>query len=572
MRLRARWLVVAGAVPIAAYAIFLVSRPSLERRIRLRLGREAAEAGLSLTVGELRLTPGLRLELRDVLLERAGRLQIAAHTLDLRPRVSFRGLLGRATTVSFGKLIVRVRPGVELDVAPSRWVLESRSDGQRLSRLAAGGQLQIVSAWSSGRRRVSLRAEGVQLSDLVDVLIFGCPAFDPGILDAEVQVEEGQGDTMAALFRVSLRGLALASLANLGEPRCPSGFGAPADIVLEVEAAVHPRAGRLRAERLRVRLGEAEASGRLAIANGWSDPTIELDLEVERLELARLLVTAGLEPPAEDLGSAALTVHLSGRLRDPANLVVTQRVDFTPPPRVPPSLERLRGPFVHSTEAFDGRPVAIEVSPDSPDFVALSEVPPLFLRALLTAEDAGFYSHPGIDLRELPSAIAKNLSRGGFVRGASTISQQVVKNLFLSKEKTIGRKLEEVSLALLLDATLGKSRLLEIYLNIVEWGPGLYGLRPAARHYFGVEPQALTPKQMVFLVSLLPGPVKYQHSFEDGVPTPYFDGLMATLLAKLAAASALSEAEYVAALAAPLGLQIASEPPETGSARLAETH
>jgi membrane peptidoglycan carboxypeptidase len=68
---------------------------------------------------------------------------------------------------------------------------------------------------------------------------------------------------------------------------------------------------------------------------------------------------------------------------------------------------------------------------------------------------------------------------------------------------------------------------------------------------------------MVFLVSLLPGPVKYQGSFEDGVPTPYFDGLMATLLAKLAAASALSEAEYVAALAAPLGLQIAPEPLET---------
>ena len=325
---------------------------------------------------------------------------------------------------------------------------------------------------------------------------------------------------------------------------------------MDAEAVIRPRAGLLRAERLRITAGEAEASGRLALANGWSDPRIELDLEVARLELARLLATAGLELPAEDLGSAALAAQVSGRLLDPATLVVTQQLDFTPPARVPPALSRLRGPFVHRAEAFDGSTVVIDVSPDSPDFVPLEEVPPLFLRALLIAEDAGFYGHPGIDLRELPGAIARNLSRGGFARGASTLSQQLAKNLFLSKQKTIGRKLEEVSLASLLDATLGKSRLLEIYLNVVEWGPGLYGLRPATRHYFGVEPQALTPKQMVFLVSLLPGPVKYQRSFEGGVPTPFFEGLMATLLVKLASVSALSEAEQMAALAAPLGLRI----------------
>ena len=75
--------------------------------------------------------------------------------------------------------------------------------------------------------------------------------------------------------------------------------------------------------------------------------------------------------------------------------------------------------------------------------------------------------------------------------------------------------------------------MLEIYLNVIEWGPGLYGLRPAARHYFGKEPQELTPKQMAFLVSLIPGPLKYQRSFAGGIPTPFFDGLMTTLLAKL---------------------------------------
>ena len=75
--------------------------------------------------------------------------------------------------------------------------------------------------------------------------------------------------------------------------------------------------------------------------------------------------------------------------------------------------------------------------------------------------------------------------------------------------------------------------MLEIYLNVIEWGPGLYGLRPAARHYFGKEPRQLTPKQMAFLVSLIPGPLKYQRSIATGMPTPFFEGLMTTLLGKL---------------------------------------
>jgi membrane peptidoglycan carboxypeptidase len=97
---------------------------------------------------------------------------------------------------------------------------------------------------------------------------------------------------------------------------------------------------------------------------------------------------------------------------------------------------------------------------------------------------------------------------------------------------------------------------LEIYLNVIEWGPGVYGLRPAARHYFAREPMRLTPKQMAFLVSLVPGPIKYQRSFEGGVVTPFFEGLVATLLAKLRSVDALTEEEYAAALAEPLGLRV----------------
>jgi membrane peptidoglycan carboxypeptidase len=192
-------------------------------------------------------------------------------------------------------------------------------------------------------------------------------------------------------------------------------------------------------------------------------------------------------------------------------------------------------------------------------------VPPLFVRTLLIGEDANFYGHPGIDLKEIPVAVASDLATGTFVRGASTIPQQLAKNLFLSREKTVSRKLQELALALLLDSSLGKSRVLEIYVNVIEWGPHLYGLRPAARHYFGKEPGELTPRQMAFLVALVPGPLKYQRSFADGTPTPFLEGRMAALLAKLQSVGALSDEEYEQALAGPLDLRVEGPEPRPPS-------
>jgi membrane peptidoglycan carboxypeptidase len=170
------------------------------------------------------------------------------------------------------------------------------------------------------------------------------------------------------------------------------------------------------------------------------------------------------------------------------------------------------------------------------------------VRTLLLAEDSAFFSHAGLDLSELPKALAANLTQGGAVRGASTITQQLAKNLFLSREKSLTRKLQELVLAFLPESALGKDRILEIYLNVIEWGPGLHGLRPAARHYFGKEPQQLSPKEMAFLVVLIPGPIKYQRSFNQGALSSGLEPLVANLLAKLRSVDALSEEEYAAAL------------------------
>ena len=209
------------------------------------------------------------------------------------------------------------------------------------------------------------------------------------------------------------------------------------------------------------------------------------------------MATFPAEAPADRgstaLGSAALGVRVAGRLSDPESFKVVQKVEFTPPSRALPAIERLAGDFSARGRRAGRLAQRHRVSPASPDFIAFWEVPPLFVQTLLVGEDAGFFGHRGVDLGELPAAILTNWARGEPARGASTITQQLARNLFLSREKQLGRKLHELCLALLLESRLSKQRILEIYLNIIEWGPGLHGLRPASRRYFGMEPAELTP-------------------------------------------------------------------------------
>ncbi|HEY2535226.1 MAG TPA: biosynthetic peptidoglycan transglycosylase [Xanthobacteraceae bacterium] len=284
---------------------------------------------------------------------------------------------------------------------------------------------------------------------------------------------------------------------------------------------------------------------------------------MQRLDFAQLLSASGLAVPESlgfapggdhDLGSATIDMRVRGRVSDPASLSVSQRINFTPPRQMPPGIARLRGDFIFSSTEGAGPHRPIDVSLASPDFIALRDIPPLFVRTLLLAEDAGFYGHRGIDLRELPTALLTNWSRGGATRGASTITQQLAKNLFLSRDKQFGRKLEELAITFLLESALGKNRILEIYLNIIEWGPDLRGLRPAAHTYFGREPQALTPAEMAFLVAIIPGPIKYQSSFAHGSPGPGLRSLIDALLGKLRSVDAIGEEEYRRALGEPIAV------------------
>jgi membrane peptidoglycan carboxypeptidase len=128
----------------------------------------------------------------------------------------------------------------------------------------------------------------------------------------------------------------------------------------------------------------------------------------------------------------------------------------------------------------------------------------------------------------------RNLEEGRYVVGASTISMQLAKNLYLQREKTIARKVQEVILTWWLENALNKDEILELYLNVIEYGPGVYGLRHAAAYYFGREPIELSPAESAFLACMLPSPKRYHLSYERGALTRFMKSRMRRLLEHMA--------------------------------------
>jgi monofunctional biosynthetic peptidoglycan transglycosylase len=130
-------------------------------------------------------------------------------------------------------------------------------------------------------------------------------------------------------------------------------------------------------------------------------------------------------------------------------------------------------------------------------------------RAIIAAEDMKFIDHEGFDWDGIQHALAKNQKKGKPVAGGSTITQQLAKNLFLSGERTYWRKGEEALITLMLEAVLDKRRILELYLNVVEWGVGVFGVDAAAHHYYGIPAANLGPEQAARLAAMLPRPQFY---------------------------------------------------------------
>lgn len=142
-------------------------------------------------------------------------------------------------------------------------------------------------------------------------------------------------------------------------------------------------------------------------------------------------------------------------------------------------------------------------------WVKLKDISPHLIRAVILAEDARFFEHSGFDMEGIKHAIYVNIRKKRFVKGGSTISQQVAKNLFLNPRKSVLRKLHEAILTVELEAFLPKKRILEIYLNVAEWGDGIFGAEAASLHYFKKHASDLTPEEALRLAAVLPNPLRY---------------------------------------------------------------
>ena len=152
-------------------------------------------------------------------------------------------------------------------------------------------------------------------------------------------------------------------------------------------------------------------------------------------------------------------------------------------------------------------------------------------RAVIIAEDQKFVEHDGFDWEGIQRALEKNQRRGRVVAGGSTITQQLAKNLFLSGERSLVRKGQEAILASMLEATMSKRRIFEIYLNVVEWGEDVFGAEAASRHYFGVGAAALDSEQGARLAAMLPRPRYYDRNRESSYLAAYSDSILVQMYA-----------------------------------------
>lgn len=448
-------------------------------------------------------------------------------------------LLG-PVTVGGGRVLVE-RGGVP--------VAQVESLAVRLAPEAAAGDASAGEAGGGGLRGV---VSGLLATSAV-------PGGAPTRFDAEV-VHLADGD---AVLNVSLRDLDLsASLAGwraalrrepsaflrqgMGSleltltlpkegPLQVSGRAAVRDLVIEHPAvAPEPVAFRRLGARFGGVVDRNERRVRVATEDGrLNEAAVDVALELVRRGTAwHIDATLRLpEQPCHDLmdavpdallgelrdsrwgGVAGFALRLTVDTDDPGALRL--RLDGEPDGCVPETLgasfdralERLTTPFATPVNDPSGAtPPDLAVGPGTVDFVPYDEIPHHVRVAALATEDRRFFHHRGVSLRLIQGALQLDLAKKEYFYGGSTITQQLVKNLLLSRQKTLARKFQELLLAREVERVLTKERILELYLNCIEYGPGVFGLGAAARFYFRKDTRALDPLEGAFLMALKPSP------------------------------------------------------------------
>ncbi len=295
------------------------------------------------------------------------------------------------------------------------------------------------------------------------------------------------------------------------------------------------------------------------VSGSWSLPTAACGEALASMPSGLLPKLDGLAMTGtiEAHGTVAIDTFL--REKTQVTLSLDQRCRVT---RVPPSLdvEQFKHPFELHVYGPHGEPRTATFGPGMASWTDYDEISPYVVDALLTCEDANFFSHRGFSALAIRNAMLANVKAGKFLLGASTLTMQLAKNLFLDRRKVLSRKLQEAVLTAWLEQSMSKSELLELYLNVVELGPDLYGIGPASRHYFGRSPSELDPMEALFLVSILPSPVRSHAMWDRGAVGDGYLKYLHRLLREEHARGLIDDAEYEAFKVAPLTFHKPGDP------------
>ena len=375
--------------------------------------------------------------------------------------------------------------------------------------------------------RLELEAESFTFDKLAPILLENpyIQDFDDTTLNANALLEV-RADKIQLNGDIDLAGLTVEHPMLASEPV----VGISVNMRVDAEYLRQSKVLNLRDLNLRSGQVELQIVGELALAGGIDEVTKQ-PREHQRLKLSTKVPTVRCQEVLNAIPKGLAPVisgfRLSGNFRSDISVEVdwgdleSTRVFggvgidgckvLSSPRKL--SAKRLEGTFRHQVLIGEDEYRPLKIGPENPDFVPIEEISPYLPMAFVTREDATFYSHKGFINREFKTAIVKNLVAGRFAYGASSITMQTVKNVLLSREKTISRKLQELFLTWYIETQLEKDRIMEIYVNAIEFGPGLYGVGPAANVYFGKDPRDLNLMESAFLATLLPSPRTYYKQF-----------------------------------------------------------
>ena len=413
-----------------------------------------------------------------------------------------------ASTLSFGPGPFVVRH--EGTLVALRFSTNALADGTPLS---ASAKLPLDDA------EVSVNLEGGPVS----LAVLGVKDGAFGVTDVEHATVAGKGRVALSSDALTFDGDLRVRGASIAQSKLASEVLRGLDVGVSARGVLSDR-GEVRLDDFTAKIGALHVSASGTLVQAAEHGIAKLRFEVPSASCQSLLdsVPTGLLPSlrgAKYTGTfgARGVLELDSRAVD--EMVLTYDVqDRCAASEVPAAIarERFKRPFAHRTYLPDGTASEETTGPGSGKWVPFGAISPFMTVAVLTTEDGGFYRHHGFSHGAIKSSIIANLKARRFVRGASTISMQLAKNLFLVREKTLSRKLEEVVLTDYLEQVFTKDELMELYLNVIEFGPNVYGIGPASYHYFGRSPSELNLAECLFLSSMLPAPIRYHYLKDQG--------------------------------------------------------